>query len=177
MFMTFLVGSFITLVAVLACVLKTLRREVSVSLLGNMEGKRFKEPSSFGGRTEDFGEWLFSVQEALRTLQPADPVGYVASFLEENVRKWLISSWGSDGSLRPRDWLELRSQLSSAFAEKDAEEWHRFHLIKTRQSGDLEEYITRFAGSSLLVPTLDELTKVTLFVEGLSSSELKKEVR
>ena len=50
-------------------------------------------------------------------------------------------------------------------------------LIKTRQSGDLEECITRFAGSSLLVPALDELTKVTRFVERLSSPELKKEVR
>ena len=177
MFLTFLVGSSFTLVAVLALVLKTSRREVSGSLLGNTERKRCKEPSSFGGRTEDFAEWLFSVQEALRTLQPADPVGYVASFLEGNARKWLISSWGPDGSRRPRDWLEFKSQLTNAFAEKDAEEWHRTRLIKTRQSGNLEEYITRFAGSSLLVPALDELTKVTLFVEGLSSLELKKEVR
>ena len=126
MFMTFLVGSFFTLVAVLTWVLKTSCREVSLSLLGNTERKRCKEPSSFGGRTEDFGEWLFSVQEALRTFQPADPVGYVASFLEGNARKRLISSWGPDGNLRPRDWLEFKSQLSSAFAEKD----HRRNGIK-----------------------------------------------
>ena len=81
-FMTFLVGSFFTLVAVLAGVLKTSCREVSASLLGNTERKCCNDPSSFGGRTEDFDEWPFSVQEALRTLQPADPVGYVASFLE-----------------------------------------------------------------------------------------------
>ena len=98
-------------------------------------------------------------------------------FLERNARKWLITSWGPNGSLRPRNWLEFKSQLSSAFAEKDADEWHQVCLIKTRQSGNHEEYITRFAGSSLLVPALDELTKVTLFVQGLSSSELKKEVR
>ena len=115
MFLTFLVGSSFTLVAVLALVLKTSRREVSGSLLGNTERKRCKEPSGFGGRTEDFAEWLFSVQEALRTLQPADPVGYVASFLEGNARKWLISSWGPDGSRRPRDWLEFKSQLTNAF--------------------------------------------------------------
>ena len=55
------------------------------------------------------------------------------------------------------------------FAEKDAEEWHRMHLDKTRQSGDLGQNIAPFPSSSLLVTALDELTKVTLFVEGLSS--------
>ena len=50
-------------------------------------------------------------------------------------------------------------------------------LIRTRQSGNLEDYIARFTGSCLLVPTLDELTKVTLFIEGLSDSELRREVR
>ena len=50
-------------------------------------------------------------------------------------------------------------------------------LAMTRQSGNLEDYIARFTGSCLLVPTLDELTKVTLFIEGLSDSELRREVR
>ena len=88
----------------------------------------------FGGHAEGFREWLFAVEEAIRTLQPEDPVGYPASFLEGNARKWLVSSWGSDGRLRPNSWPEFRAQLSRAFAEEDAEEWYRLRLIRTRQS-------------------------------------------
>ena len=162
---------------VLAFVVKNSRGGTIVSVSGRSGRKRCKEPTGFGGRSEDFSEWLYSVQEALRTLQPDDPVGYAASFLEGNARRWLISSWGPDGSLRPSSWPEFKTQLSNAFAERDAEEWYRMRLIRTRQSGNLEDYIARFTGSCLLVPTLDELTKVTLFIEGLSDSELRREVR
>ena len=173
----FFLGGTLVLAVVLAFVVKNSRGGTIVSVSGRSERKRCKEPTGFGGRSEEFSQWLFSVQEALRTLQPDDPVGYAASFLEGNARRWLISSWGPDGSLRPSSWPEFKTQLSNAFAERDAEEWYRMRLVRTRQSGNLEDYIARFTGSCLLVPTLDELTKVTLFIEGLSDSELRREVR
>ena len=106
-------------------------------------------------------------------------MGYAASFLEGNARKWLVSSWGSDGRLRPNSWPEFRAQLSRAFAEEDAEEWYRLRLIRTRQSAGagIEEYISEFASCCLMVPKQDELTKVTLFIEGLFDTEIQKEVR
>ena len=173
----FFLGGTVAFAAVLWFRMKNSRGGTVGSVSGRSERKRCKEPTGFGGRAEDFSEWLFSVTEAVRTLEPEDPVGYAASFLEGNARRWLISTWGPDGRLRPSGWPEFKSQLSNAFAERDAEEWHRMKLIRTRQSADLEDYIARFTGSCLLVPALDELTKVTLFIEGLSDLELRKEVR
>ena len=50
-------------------------------------------------------------------------------------------------------------------------------MVRFKQSGDLEAYINEFTGLCLEVPELDEMTKITLFVEGLSSLVVKKEVR
>ena len=175
----FLVGAVTVLLVVLWWVLRA--RSLSPTSFGvvSERSRRCREPMGFGGHAEGFREWLFAVEEAIRTLKPEDPVGYAASFLEGNARKWLVSSWGSDGRLRPNSWPEFRAQLSRAFAEEDAEEWYRLRLIRTRQSAGagIEEYISEFASCCLMVPKLDELTKVTLFIEGLFDTEIQKEVR
>ena len=36
------------------------------------------------------------MKEVVQTLQPADPVGNVASIRKGNARKWLIWTWGTD---------------------------------------------------------------------------------
>ena len=41
----------------------------------------------------------------------------------------------------------------------------------------MKEYIMEFTSCCLMVPKLDELTKVTLFIEGPFDTEIQKEVR
>ena len=139
--------------------------------------RRCREPAVFTGEEEKFSEWLFSVEEALRVLRPEEPVGYVASFLDGNARKWLVSSWGPEASRRPASWKEFRTALKEAFAERYAEEKGCVRLFRTKQQGSLEEYITEFMGVCLTTEGVDDLAKTTLFIEGLASPEIKKEVR
>ena len=72
--------------------------------------------------------------------------------------------------------LAGRAQLSRACAEEDAEEWHRLPLIWTRQSAGAgnEEYISEFASCCLMESKLDEWTKVTLFIEGLFDTQIRR---
>ena len=100
----FLVGAVTVLLVVLWWVLRA--RSMSPTSFGVLSerSRRCREPIGFGGHAEGFSEWLFAVEEAIRTLQPEDPVGYAGSFLEGNARKRLISSWGSDGRLRRNSW-------------------------------------------------------------------------
>ena len=124
-----------------------------------------------------FSECPFTMEEALRTFKPSDPVGYAASFLDGNARKSLISAWSRDGKCRPNSWREFWNWLEEVFGECNADESYRVRWVRLKQSGDLEAYITEFTGLCLEVPELGELTKITLFLEGLSSLVVKKEVR
>ena len=80
---------------------------------------RGRDPSVFSGRGEEVEQWLFSAEEDVQTLQPADLVGYVASFLEGNAR--LISTSAPDAGNRASDWTKLREAFRSAFAERNFE--------------------------------------------------------
>ena len=86
----FLVGAVTVLLVVLWWVLRA--RSLSPTSFGvvSERSRRCREPMGFGGHAEGFREWLFAVEEAIRTLKPEDPVGYAASFLEGNARKWLV---------------------------------------------------------------------------------------
>ena len=82
----FLVGAVTVLLVVLWWVLRA--RSMSPTSFGvfSERSRRCREPMGFGGHAEGFREWLFAVEEAIRTLKPEDPVGYAASFLEGNAR-------------------------------------------------------------------------------------------
>ena len=127
-----------------------------------------------------------------------DPVGYVVSFLEGNARKWLISSWGPEASGRSASWHEFRTVLKEAFSECHSDEKSCVRLFRTKQiascetsahnlfhpnssellqDGPLEEYISKLMGACLSARGADDLARTMLFIEGLSSTEIRKEVR
>lgn len=134
-----------------------------------------KDPPLFAGAPLDFKEWLFSVEEALRSRQPHDPVAYAASFMEGNARRWFMGL--AERGERPKDWSRLKDLLTRAFAAPHEAERNRRLLVQCRQSADLESYITTFSGLCLLAAEVDELTKATLFVAGLTNEQVRREVR
>jgi len=97
------------------------------------EKARCREPGTFAGRPDDFAEWLFTVEEAVRTLRPRDPVGYASSFLEGSARRWLMAAWGLDGEHRAENWPAFRESLKETFAERHDRELNRLRLIRTHQ--------------------------------------------
>ena len=50
-------------------------------------------------------------------------------------------------------------------------------LFSMKQDGPLEEYILKFVGACLSARGVDDLARAMLFIEGLSSTEIRKEVR
>ena len=136
---------------------------------------RCKEPAVFAGKSSDFREWLFSVDEALQALQPRDSVSYVASCLEGSARHWLMNSWEDEG--RPENWQVFRARLCRAFTFEYEEENSRQLLLQTSQTGGLEEYINLFSSRCLSARKMDDLTKVLLFVKGLADVRVESEVR
>ena len=47
-----------------------------------IEGVRYKDPSTFSGNAAEFNEWLISLDESLIVLRPSNPVTYAACFLQ-----------------------------------------------------------------------------------------------
>ena len=115
------------------------------------------------------------MEEALRSLEPTDPVGYVASFLDGSARRWLMALWEAEG--RTPSWRKLKQKLQDAFQEKHEEERRRLMVVRARQAGSLEQYVTEFTSLCLSAPRMDDLTKALLFTEGLADEQVRREVR
>ena len=140
----------------------------------NTQGGRWKgkEPIVFSGRPADFAEWRFSMDEALAVARvpPTEEVSYAVSFLSGDARRWFMTQ--CSGENRPKDWPILRDRLKEAFSPDLERALNRSNLLKIRQTGSLEDYIEDFRRLSILTPEVDELTRTTIFTEGL-----KKDIR
>ena len=140
----------------------------------NTKGGRWKgkEPIVFSGRPADFAEWRFSMDEALAVARvpPTEEVSYAVSFLSGDARRWFMTQ--CSGENRPKDWPILRDRLKEAFSPDLERALNRSNLLKIRQTGSLEDYIEDFRRLSILTPEVDELTRTTIFTEGL-----KKDIR
>ena len=151
-------------------------RTVTLPTTANASCKpRCKEPAIFSGKTEDFKEWMFTLQEAIAILQPQDPVGYAASFMEGSARQWVMALW--QDNRRSSTWQQFQKQMYDAFAFEHQEEYERQCLVRTRQSGGLEDYIHTFSSRCLAARSMDDLTKTVLFTEGLVGGEVAREVQ
>lgn len=87
--------------------------------------------------------------------------------------------WGPDSRLRPSGLggPAFRAALVEALDERHSGELLRRQLLQTNQDASLEKYTGRFTGLCLSASQLDQLTKATLYIEGLASTEMKKETR
>ena len=64
----------------------------------------------------------------------------------------------------------MRKELQAAFSPEFEKESHRSRLLKIRQVGALEDYITEFRSLCISSPGVDDLTQAILFTEGLKPS-------
>ena len=138
---------------------------------------KVKQPECYeGGLSPSLREWLFSIEENLQWLGiPSGPaqVGYAATFLSGNAKRWFISL--VDSGTRPATWPDMKLALKKAFSSQYEEERSRLSLLRLKQTGSLEDYVREFSQLSLLTPGLDDHTRCLLFTEGLSDT-LRKDV-
>ena len=86
-----------------------------------------------------------------------------------------MALWDDGG--RTSTWQKLRKQMREAFAFEHQDEYDRQRLVRTRQGGDLKDFIYQFNSRCLAATNLDELTKTVLFIEGHLDAEVLKEVQ
>ena len=81
-----------------------------------------------------------------------------------------MTTYSACGRPRPNDWSSLRKELQAAFSPEFEKASHRSRLLKMRQVGALEDYITEFRSLCISSPGVDDLTQAILFTEGLKPS-------
>lgn len=127
-----------------------------------------REPPVFSGRPLEFEEWAFSIEEALSRVPQKEEVSFAVSYLSGDARRWFMTYCTTES--RPDDWLTLKGKLREAFSPEFEKALYRSKLLKIRQDGKLDDYIEEFRSLCILSPELDELTKATIFVEGLTEN-------
>jgi len=141
----------------------------------SFSGIKVRNPKPFSGNSEEFKEWSFTVELALRVnhVPGGKPqVDFASSFLEGNALLWLIFNYESGTTFS--DWLSLKTALANAFGPLQAEEDNRLALFALTQRNSLEEYVRQFSRLSLCVPDVDNHSCALLFVRGLQN-ELRVE--
>ena len=84
-----------------------------------------------------------------------------------------MTTYSACGRPRLNDWSSLRKGLQAAFSPEFEKASHRSRLLKIRQVGALEDYITEFRSLCISSPGVDDLTQAILFTEGLKPSVLR----
>ena len=124
-----------------------------------------KEPPVFSGKPADFSEWCFAMEEVLVVVPQNDQVRFVVSYLAADARRWFMTTYSACGRPRPNDWSSLRKELQAAFSPEFEKASHRSRLLKIRQVGALEDYITEFRRLCISSPGVDDLTLAIVFTE------------
>lgn len=162
---------FVVLVAVWACILAgglffyAFGQATRVTRWGGSRRSSIREPPAFSGTPADLAEWVFTLEEALASQPQENEVRYAVSYLTGDARRWFMTL--CNNGMRPTTWTALKAQLVSAFAPDHEKERNRGRLLKARQRGPLEDYVSEFRRLCLLSPDVDELTRTLVFVEGL----------
>ena len=110
------------------------------------------------------------MEEVLVVVPQNDQVRFVVSNLAADARRWFMTTYSACGHPRPSDWSSLRKELQAVFSPEFEKASHRSRLLKIRQVGALEDYITEFRSLCISSPGVDDLTQAILFTEGLKPS-------
>lgn len=124
-------------------------------------------PSRFNGKPEEFKEWCFKMELALRTneVEQSNQVDFSVNFLEGNALLWLIAS-RENGTVF-HSWQELKEALANTLGPLRSAEENRLDLFSLRQEASLEDYIGEFCRISLHVEGIDDHSRAVLLVQGL----------
>ena len=132
---------------------------------------REKNRLCFLGSLADFSGWCFAMEEVLVVVPQNDQVRFVVSYLAADARRWFMTTYSACGRPRPNDCMVFfAKRAASGFFSRVRESLSSFQILKIRQGGALEDYITEFRSLCILSPGVDDLTQAILFTEGLKPS-------
>jgi hypothetical protein len=131
------------------------------------------KPKEYNGTTsENVVTWLISLEEVMTNCLSSDNdnerISLAASLLGGTALQWFVNL--TLKQLRPSSWTEFKDQLILQFQPPDFQENLRQQLLQLRQKHALQDYIHTFRTIVGQVNTMDELTQIMFFVNGLSAN-------
>lgn len=143
--------------------------DTSVSPSSRLINKINIKPKEYNGTTEEnVLTWLLSLEEIMGThlVQDEERLSLAISLLGGTALQWFINL--KVKNQRPSTWNDFKTQLISQFQPVDFQENLRQQLLKLWQKHSLHEYIHAFRNVIGQINSMDELTQVMLFINGLS---------
>lgn len=154
---------------------------VSTQNVSRRRAVKLAVPPYYGKETENLAHWLLAVwQGAQAQLIEGDDllVTFSISFLAGRAREWAYSRLLEDGGAFP-SFLSFKEQLREAFQPPNMEMRFRARLLTCRQGKrSLHDYVQeiRYLSAAIAAEPLSELTKVTIFMEGLNKGPARTEI-
>jgi hypothetical protein len=139
------------------------------------------KPEVFRGK-QGVATWLYTVEKyftALHVDDDASRMNYVVTLLQGSAANWwrmLEDSSNRGGPELPSSWEEFKEAVIAQFQPLAEERSARLKLERMSQIGSVHDYVDTFSNTVLLIPTMDEGTRLQFFERGLKPG-VKKWVR
>jgi Retrotransposon gag protein/Zinc knuckle len=155
--------------------LEALRRrvaELEASLHVPRSAVKPPKPEIFRGK-KGVATWLYTVEKyftALHINDDASRLEYVVTLLQGPAANWwrmLEDQYNRGGPELPSTWEEFKEATISQFQPLAEERAARLKLERMSQTGSVHDYVDAFSSTVLLIPTMDEGTRLQFFEHGL----------
>jgi len=139
------------------------------------------KPEAFRGK-KGVATWLYTVEKyfiALHLEEDARRLEYVVTLLQGPAANWwrmLEDQHNRGGPDLPSTWEEFKEAAITQFQPLAEERSARLKLERMSQTGSVHDYVDAFSNTVLLVPSMDEGTRLQFFERGLKPG-VKKWVR
>jgi Retrotransposon gag protein/Zinc knuckle len=144
----------------------------SVPQSSGLKVKPPKPGSYSGGR--DAANWLFTVErffDAVQLTTDVERLTYVGTILTGAAQSWwrYLYQRASEGHADeiPQSWQQFRTALLGRFSRTSEEEFARARMKGFKQKKSVRAYNMVFNELALQAASMDELTKVGLYLDGL----------
>lgn len=134
---------------------------------------KMPKPEVFGGgRTVE--RWVFALEQyfnAVGLQHGADRVCFAATLLRGAAADWWrrVVVYASHSQQRVFTWDEFKVLIVQHFHSVDGEDFARRKLCSIRQTRSIRNYADRFQKLILQAPSMDEQSRVDMFVAGLKA--------
>jgi Retrotransposon gag protein/Zinc knuckle len=164
--------------------LEALRRrvaELEVALHAPRTVAKPPKPEVFRGK-KGVATWLYTVEKyfnALHVNNDASRLEYVVTLLQGPAANWwrmLEDQTNRGGPELPSTWEEFKDAAITQFQPLAEERSARLKLERMSQTGSDHDYVKTFSDTVLLIPAMDEGTRLQFFEHGLKPG-VKKWVR
>jgi len=149
--------------------------EASIAALVGAQGRvhaKPPKPEVFKGR-KGVATWLYTVEkyfDAIHLYGDNERLEYVITLLHGPAANWwrmLDEQSSHGGDPLPSTWTDFKDAIIAQFQPLAEERAARLKLERMSQTGSVHDYVDAFSNTVLLVPSMDEGTRLQFFERGL----------